>query len=334
MPLSDSGGAHSARPRRTPPLSPLRQVLDRTFASVGRTFLEQVVRELSEVLELDLVWLEIGPEGALEEGGPFRLCWPASIVPPFEASATLIECEPGRLHFLDCESVEPGSNGRPQSPLWDTTGGLPFEVEGVGRAVLAFADTGELDPSLMDPYLLLLLAERLGAEARRMFDDRWLHGGLGRDPRTGLPGRRLFLDRVEGAVHRALRSDQRVVLIDVAIDDGGLGPAQREELVAAVGDRLRGAVRRCDAVGRLATARFGVLLEGIREWRYVEAVALSVYHSLTHSPLDGDLRLRATAGVAVFPDDGPDGLVLIENARRARLQIEEGLSFASVGRWR
>ncbi|RIK35413.1 MAG: hypothetical protein DCC58_20530 [Chloroflexi bacterium] len=88
------------------------------------------------------------------------------------------------------------------------------------------------------------------------------------DPLTNLPNRRLFLDRLEGALARSRRSGQEVGLLFVDLDDfkainDGIGHRGGDDVLTVVAARMRGAVRPGDTVARLAGDEFTVLLEGI-----------------------------------------------------------------------
>ncbi|WP_147251810.1 diguanylate cyclase [Blastococcus sp. TF02-8] len=85
------------------------------------------------------------------------------------------------------------------------------------------------------------------------------------DPLTGIPNRRLFMDRVSGAVEAAAWGHAAVVLL-VDLDrfkqvNDAEGHGAGDALLTAVGVALGGAVRETDTVARLGGDEFGVLAD-------------------------------------------------------------------------
>ncbi len=86
------------------------------------------------------------------------------------------------------------------------------------------------------------------------------------DPLTGLPNRAVFRDRLEQALLRlaSRRGSLAVLLVDLddfrTVNDT-LGHAAGDELLEAVGRRLRGALGAGDTLARLGADEFAVLLE-------------------------------------------------------------------------
>jgi len=96
------------------------------------------------------------------------------------------------------------------------------------------------------------------------------------DSLTGLANRALFLDRVEHAL--TLRSHRRLALLFLDIDDfklvnDSLGHSAGDELITAVGQRLRAVSRHGDTVARLGGDEFGILIEGLARRQDAEIVA-------------------------------------------------------------
>lgn len=146
----------------------------------------------------------------------------------------------------------------------------------------------------------------------------------GHDPLTALPNRRLFLDRFEQALTRATRRSSRVGLIYVDIDgfkdvNDRLGHAAGDALLAAVAERLTHAVRAEDTVARLGGDEFAVVLAEIADRDDAGAVGEKLGAALA-TPFDIDgtvVRVRASIGRAVHPDDGDDADALMRSADAA-----------------
>lgn len=131
------------------------------------------------------------------------------------------------------------------------------------------------------------------------------------DELTGLANRALFMDRVEHALSfRTDRPGDRPAILYIDLDDfkqvnDGLGHAAGDELLGAVGQRLKDCVRPADTVARLGGDEFAILLE--HRNGVVDAVtAAARIQEVLRLPLPaGDLHLgvRASIGIAVAEAD-------------------------------
>jgi diguanylate cyclase (GGDEF)-like protein len=150
------------------------------------------------------------------------------------------------------------------------------------------------------------------------------------DPLTDLPNRRLFQDRLEQALTRAARRATRVGLVYVDLDDfkrvnDAYGHAAGDELLREVAHRLSETVRAEDTVARLGGDEFAVVLAEIAGPGDARAVDAKL-HEAMEAPFelkDGSLRLRASIGHAVHPDDGRDADTLMRAADAAMYRSKD-----------
>jgi diguanylate cyclase (GGDEF)-like protein/PAS domain S-box-containing protein len=151
-----------------------------------------------------------------------------------------------------------------------------------------------------------------------------------RDALTGLPNRRLFFDRLTIALAQAHRYRHRLGVVFLDLDrfkdvNDTFGHAAGDELVKAVSDRLADSVREGDTVARLGGDEFVLLLPGIH---YAEDVA-KVSHKLVEAlrkpfRIQGrDVRMTASGGIALYPEDGEDAETLLKNADTAMYRAKE-----------
>ncbi|MCX7629998.1 MAG: EAL domain-containing protein [Geminicoccaceae bacterium] len=150
------------------------------------------------------------------------------------------------------------------------------------------------------------------------------------DPLTGLPNRLLFNDRLSQAIERARRAGQLLAVMIVDLDrfklvNDSLGLERGDQLLKAVGERLRGALRRSDTVARLASDRYLVLVTGLAGTDPIVKIAHKLLHALEPPfTVDGhELTVTAGIGIAVFPHDGEDASTLVKNADTALGRAKE-----------
>jgi diguanylate cyclase (GGDEF)-like protein/PAS domain S-box-containing protein len=145
------------------------------------------------------------------------------------------------------------------------------------------------------------------------------------DTLTGLPNRSLFFDRLEQQLARASREKSGVGLVLIDLDrfrmvNDSLGRQAGDALLKSVADRIKASIRAQDTVARLGANTFAIALTGA--WR-AERLARFVEtgnRELFNRPywIGGEeLRVSATVGVAVFPEDAKLPEMLVANAEAA-----------------
>ncbi len=150
------------------------------------------------------------------------------------------------------------------------------------------------------------------------------------DALTGLPNRRLLLDRLAQAMANAHRHGHQLALMFLDLDlfkriNDTLGHAAGDAVLQATAARLFASIREGDTVARLGGDEFVVLLPEIADvWdsaklaeRVIEAVRQPVRYD------DRDLYVTTSIGVAIYPDDGADADSLIINADAAMYRAKD-----------
>lgn len=123
------------------------------------------------------------------------------------------------------------------------------------------------------------------------------------DPLTGLPNRALFLEHLEHAIHgQAPASGVAVLIIDIDrfrwVNDS-LGPRGGDELLAAMADRLRSAIRPSDTLARSGGDEFAVLCDGLKDEAAAMTVAQRVAASVAQPFILGEHHFGMTVSVGV-----------------------------------
>ena len=141
------------------------------------------------------------------------------------------------------------------------------------------------------------------------------------DPLTGLANRALFNDQLAGAVARHEGPGLPFALLLIDLDDfktvnDTLGHAAGDQLLMAIGDRLRGCVRQGDMVARLGGDEFAIVLEAGAETPSLVAERVLAALSQPFHIHRRILTLGGSVGI-VEPVAGETGLTPDELLHRA-----------------
>ena len=138
---------------------------------------------------------------------------------------------------------------------------------------------------------------------------------------TDLPNRVLLKQHLSQAMALAKRHDTRLAVLFVDLDrfktiNDSLGCAVGDRLLAAVAQRLVGAVRGTDTVSRQGGDEFVVLLSEVTDEQAVSAFADKIHNAVStpYTVGDQEFSIGASIGVSLYPDDGEDAELLIRNA--------------------
>jgi diguanylate cyclase (GGDEF)-like protein/PAS domain S-box-containing protein len=141
------------------------------------------------------------------------------------------------------------------------------------------------------------------------------------DVLTGLPNRTLLHDRLQHALALAERTQQRLAILFIDLDqfknvNDSLGHDVGDRLLIEIGKRFCALVRRSDTVCRQGGDEFIILLPDISEEYGPAEVARKLLQSLSSLTHIGALEVRvgSSIGIAVYPDDGKDADTLIKHA--------------------
>lgn len=150
------------------------------------------------------------------------------------------------------------------------------------------------------------------------------------DGLTGLPNRRLFLDRLNISLSHARRDKHMLAVLFVDLDqfkqvNDTLGHKAGDELLVGVAERMKSCLREGDTLARLGGDEFAAILPVIPDVGAVNNVARKFLDSYA-KPLKingGELKVTASMGASIFPNDGEDAEGLLHHADTAMYQIKE-----------
>jgi diguanylate cyclase (GGDEF)-like protein len=133
------------------------------------------------------------------------------------------------------------------------------------------------------------------------------------DELTGLPNRRLFLDRLAISLERARRMESKAALLVIDLNhfkqvNDSLGHHAGDLLLKKVSGIFSSRVRRSDTVARTGGDEFSLILEEPTNRSNAKLVAKSLMEMLDQPMQVGDhtVQVGASIGVAVYPDDAED----------------------------
>lgn len=150
------------------------------------------------------------------------------------------------------------------------------------------------------------------------------------DVLTGLPNRRMLTDRLQQAISRASRQGGEIALCFIDLDNfktvnDSLGHEAGDDLLKEIARRLHDNLRSADTVARLGGDEFVLLLEGSSRHECLQTV------ERIHRALAGTIKVRGhevpcgvSVGIAMYPEDGEDGNVLMQHADAAMYRAKEG----------
>lgn len=171
-------------------------------------------------------------------------------------------------------------------------------------------------------FLWLLLFRTVRSASKRLQTSALENARLALlDPLTGLPNRRMLLDRMRRAIDQAEEDGNGVGLVLLDIDrfkdiNDSLGHDRGDELLVQVAHRLRASLRERDVVARLGGDEFAILLPAIRSVANAERLAQRVRNLFTPAFNLGGLELHvdSSIGVACIPEHAVDASGLMRKA--------------------
>jgi diguanylate cyclase (GGDEF)-like protein len=147
------------------------------------------------------------------------------------------------------------------------------------------------------------------------------HSHALRDPLTGLPNRVLLEDRIEQALRRSRRTDERFTLIVVDLDgfkdvNDVRGHGAGDAVLRSLARRFESILRSSDTVARVGGDEFVVLSLGTRDDQQASALVGRLRHALRRPFRVGGaaIEIDASIGWAVYPTDGATSDELLARA--------------------
>ncbi|MFT5719598.1 MAG: diguanylate cyclase (GGDEF)-like protein [Oleiphilaceae bacterium] len=157
------------------------------------------------------------------------------------------------------------------------------------------------------------------------------------DVLTGLPNRRLLMDRTQKVIQRIKREQQFGALIYLDLNgfkriNDSLGHYVGDELLVAVSHRLQDSIREIDTIARIGGDEFVVLIEGLKETEddmKLEAINLSnrLLNGLEHhfELSGGRYKISASIGISLINETDNDAIEILKHADAAMYAAKKDL---------
>lgn len=174
----------------------------------------------------------------------------------------------------------------------------------------------------LDPLLQTLgnLIERNRLHHEKQQHQKRLETAANYDALTGLPNRRRLTEIFTQELHEAnlRRGTVALCFIDLdgfkAINDLH-GHAVGDAVLKIVSERLKATLRQHDAVGRLGGDEFVAVLRDVEDSKVYDRILESVRCPISYQ--NSVMKLSASMGVTVYPDDSEDPDTLLRHADQA-----------------
>lgn len=142
-------------------------------------------------------------------------------------------------------------------------------------------------------------------EAQKLFEEMATHDHL-----TGLPNRKLFMERLEHAVKLAKRNNLILGILFLDLDgfkaiNDNFGHDNGDFVLKTIADRLLDSVRNCDTVSRLGGDEFTIIIENIEDISGIHTTCQRIINVVGKTIIMGENEgeITASIGVSIFPFD-------------------------------
>lgn len=146
---------------------------------------------------------------------------------------------------------------------------------------------------------------------------------------TGLPNRLLFQDRLQSSIVRSRRMRARLGVLFIDLDrfksiNDVHGHRGGDTVLQTIALRMALCVREDDTIARIAGDEFMVLLQNIKAADEVEVIAGKLLDAVMQPIMLGDksVMVSCSIGYSIFPDDGEDGVSLVDKSDLAMYEVK------------
>jgi len=210
-------------------------------------------------------------------------------------------------------------NGRWRGEIWNR------RADGEAYAQLLTIDAARTADGVVTHYIGVFsdISLLLARQAR-------LADQVNTDPLTGLPNRRLLLDRLQVALQRAKRQQQQMAVCFVDLDqfkqlNDQYGHLAGDQVLIALAQTLQAEIRSQDTVARLGGDEFVILLTELGSDTDLALLTNRLIRLIENHPDNqhAGARITASIGVACYPADAQTPQLLLELADKAMYRAKQ-----------
>ncbi|CAK0748816.1 diguanylate cyclase [Gammaproteobacteria bacterium] len=150
------------------------------------------------------------------------------------------------------------------------------------------------------------------------------------DPMTGVPNRRLLVDRLSQALALTQRSGRLLAICYLDLDgfkpiNDQFGHDAGDQLLVEIASRLQSILRSGDTLARLGGDEFVLLLGDLEETSECQHALERILSVISRPMMIGDqaISVSASIGATLYPYDEAEGGVLLQHADHAMYQAKE-----------
>ena len=150
------------------------------------------------------------------------------------------------------------------------------------------------------------------------------------DPLTQLSNRHAFMDRLKDSIVKAKRYEDKVAVFFMDLDGFKIindthGHDAGDQVLVETATRLKNIIRKSDMVARMGGDEFTVIVEDYTDMRSLNILSKKMIDIVSQEIMRGDVALKVTAsiGISIYPDDALDLESVLKHADNAMYRAKE-----------
>jgi len=150
------------------------------------------------------------------------------------------------------------------------------------------------------------------------------------DALTSLPTLRLCLDRIENAIKKATRTNEKLALLYLDLDgfkavNDTFGHEAGDEILKFASSKMLSCVRECDTVARIGGDEFLIILSEVNDIADIQKTCERLINTIDTPYLydDKNLTVGISIGASIFPTDGEDSESLKNKADEMMYKVKK-----------
>lgn len=254
-----------------------------------------------------------------------------------------IDCAIIDYHMGDGDGFSMIEEIRNERPAFNTAlilltgmGNEEIAVRAIKTGINDYISKDRISADVLENAIRTAVAEQKLVIAEQVHQQALQHLSM-HDELTGLPNRRLLMERLEQRILMSGRNGDSFPLLMIDLDrfksvNDTLGHIIGDEVLRIVGKRLERLSRRSDTYARLGGDEFSVLLSSGENIDGAITVAEKIAHAI-QQPMridDKIVQIDASIGIALFPQHADKTNTLISHADEAMYESKRSIHRYSV----